>query len=118
LNQNGRCEIHGVHPFLCDFEPRKIYLYKDKYSLSKRLLTRAWNLTKVDSTKGISCSWDDNYSDSAKQHDIKLLQELKEITKYFDLNPMFIDKVIEILLNFNKEQYIINPKEIKNVKNK
>lgn len=98
LTQNGRCLIHDAHPFLCDFEPRKINIYKDKIIFTKKLLSRAWHLKKVTSECGISCSWN-QYSNHEKQHDICLLKEFKEIFKHFKEDVEIIDKISDIVEN-------------------
>jgi hypothetical protein len=56
LLDNGRCNIHGKHPFACDFEFVRFTHYKDKSVLQQRLFGRGWALTRVDGkTKGSMC---------------------------------------------------------------
>lgn len=57
LKDDGRCAIHGKHPFACDFEFVRFTHYKDKSVLAQRLFGRGWALLRVDGkTKGSMCA--------------------------------------------------------------
>lgn len=54
--RDGRCLIHGNHPFLCDLEFVRVLRYQDHAVLTQRLFGRGWALTRVDGeTKGAAC---------------------------------------------------------------
>ena len=59
LNQeNGRCGIHGKHPFTCDFELiRSLKFGSEKRSnrLTQKLYGRGWNMLRVDGDRGSRC---------------------------------------------------------------
>lgn len=55
----GRCQIHGVHPFTCDFELLRFShavenLDRPNY-LNQRLYGRGWAMTRVDGQKKAMC---------------------------------------------------------------
>jgi Fe-S-cluster containining protein len=125
LNHDGRCEIHGVHPFLCDFEPIKVRIYKDKVLLTRMLLSRPHHLKKIDGTKGISCSWSE-HKDLNRDKD--LLREFSDIAEYFGYDTVIIKHAIDALdflqrstehqfalLNTYERSYIMMYQGVKNV---
>lgn len=55
--EDGRCGIHGKHPFACDFELIKILHKKnDKTWIGQRLFGRGWSYKAVDGIKGAKCT--------------------------------------------------------------
>lgn len=55
--EDGRCGIHGKHPFACDFELIKILHKKnDRTWVGTKLFGRGWNYKAVDGIKGAKCA--------------------------------------------------------------
>jgi hypothetical protein len=52
---SGRCNIHGRHPFSCDFELMRVLSFDDHYQLTQKLYGRGWNMKRVDGGKGALC---------------------------------------------------------------
>lgn len=55
---NGRCRIHGVHPFSCDFELTRFMEFADARrpnGLTTKLYGRGWALLRVDGERGAKC---------------------------------------------------------------
>lgn len=55
LREDGRCGIHGKHPFSCDFELLRVTQFPDHNVLSSRLYGRGWNMLRVDGKRGALC---------------------------------------------------------------
>ncbi len=56
--QNGRCSIHGKHPFTCDFELLRSITSVDGERFNNftlRLYGRGWQMTQIDGSKGAMC---------------------------------------------------------------
>jgi hypothetical protein len=52
---NGRCGIHGIHPFSCDFELIRFSAFPGGFSCSTRLFSRGWNMKRTDGGVGAKC---------------------------------------------------------------
>jgi len=59
LNQeNGRCGIHGKHPFTCDFELIRSIKFDNEarpHRLTQKLYGRGWAMLRVDNDRGARC---------------------------------------------------------------
>jgi Fe-S-cluster containining protein len=56
--EDGRCGIHGKHPFSCDFELIRFIKYSSRYDpnrLQSRLYGRGWSMYRVDGGRGALC---------------------------------------------------------------
>jgi hypothetical protein len=53
--RDGRCGIHGKHPFSCDFELIRPLHYHDHVRLTSKLFGRGWNMLRVDGERGALC---------------------------------------------------------------
>ena len=53
----GRCEIHGFHPFTCDFELIRFSIGEKRSvnHVSTRLFGRGWNMLTVTGERGAKC---------------------------------------------------------------
>lgn len=90
---NGRCGIHGQHPFSCDFELLRVTQTDEKNILSQRLYARGWNMLQIDlQTRGAQCEM---IPQTASQLDdmLRRLRRLKQWVEYFELST-HIDAVI------------------------
>jgi Fe-S-cluster containining protein len=100
LNQeDGRCTIHGRHPFSCDFELLRFSIMSrpDRANqLNHRPFGRGWAMLTVDGTRGAKCTWEDTDRISIdEQHDIvRKLERLKQWMEYWRLEHK-VDRVID-----------------------
>lgn len=53
----GRCMIHGVHPFSCDFELIRVMHRREHNTahMTQRLFARGWNMKRADGGRGSLC---------------------------------------------------------------
>jgi hypothetical protein len=53
----GRCDIHGRHPFSCDFELIGVTRAPEgrAWSMRTRLFSRGWNMKRTDGGRGALC---------------------------------------------------------------
>lgn len=85
---NGRCKIHGEHPFSCDFEILRFFQFADEskpHRLSTQHYGRAWQMLRVDGERGTLCTIDANDVEAARSEVVRKLKRLKEWTDYFEL---------------------------------
>lgn len=54
--ETGRCGIHGVHPFTCDFELIRSMRRGSQARLNQQLFTRGWAMRRVDGERGARCT--------------------------------------------------------------
>lgn len=54
---DGRCGIHGLHPFSCDFELIRFFHTSETNSvrIATQLYGRGWNMMRVDGERGALC---------------------------------------------------------------
>jgi len=85
---NGRCSVHGKHPFSCDFELIRTLMFKSPQkpnSMLTRLYGRGWNFTKVDGKRGALCVigkiTHDSVSDTRRK-----IERLNEWCNYFGVD--------------------------------
>jgi len=92
--EDGRCSVHGWHPFSCDFEVLRFLTRKEGSLnvLTNMCFTRGWKMTKVDGTRGILCSMSD-FTRDAIPSAVHKLNRLKEWMEYFEV-PHKLDKII------------------------
>jgi Fe-S-cluster containining protein len=93
VNSIGRCEIHGAHPFSCDFELIRPMHYKDRNLLLTKLYGRCWNLLKVNNIRGGLCKITE-INESGKTETKRKLLRLQQWCNYFEL-PTKIDQIID-----------------------
>jgi Fe-S-cluster containining protein len=105
VDKNGRCQIHGKHPFSCDFELIRPMHYKEKNVLLTKLYGRCWNLLKVDGTRKGLCQVTP-ISDTGKSEARRKLLRLQEWCEYFEI-PTKISKIIEWIDSDNTDHSII-----------
>jgi len=99
IKENGRCNIHGNHPFSCDFELLRFSIMSSPNranQLNHRPFGRGWAMLTIDGTRGAKCEWEDveqiSYVD---QKDIvRKLKRLKQWMEYWELSHK-VDGVID-----------------------
>ena len=101
----GNCNIHGKHPFSCDFEILRVVAQENIRYLNNRFFGRGWSYTKVvDGTKGAACELYPA-TEEGREETIRKLKRLQEWTDYFELEthlPKVIDWLQEIPLDHKK----------------
>lgn len=92
--ENGRCGIHGMQPFSCDFELiRFMHPATDvPAQMTTRLFSRGWNMGRVDGKRGALCTITPITEDSKKDV-IRKLNRLKGWIEYFEIKHK-VDKII------------------------
>ena len=58
IKSNGRCGIHEVNPFSCDFELMRFSKFSDidrNNQFTTRLFGRGWAMLRVDQDRGALC---------------------------------------------------------------
>ena len=94
--KTGRCNIHGNQPFSCDFETIRVHMFKDDatpHRLSTAPFGRAWQLMKVDGTRGALCEHTAPTIPGAREA-YRKLKRLENWANYFGL-PTRLDKVFK-----------------------
>ncbi len=92
---DGRCNIHGTHPFTCDFELIRFSIGKQDVKINQRLYGRGWSYPRVDGGRGALCEMLPP-SKEASLDAARRLRRLKDWTDHFGLDtnlPEIIDWV-------------------------
>ena len=85
---NGFCGIHGEHPFSCDFEIIRFFIFKEANNrISTAPYGRAWNMMRIDGKRGTLCTIEDGFEKS-KIEVLRKLNRLKQWTDHFQLQTM------------------------------
>lgn len=93
VNKVGRCNIHGMQPFSCDFELIRILLFKNKSVITQKLFGRGWAMMKIDGTRGALCTMTNPSKENIYEVKRKLLI-LQDWTNYFGIKTK-IPKILE-----------------------
>jgi len=95
LNQeNGRCGIHGVHPFSCDFELIRIVTREERNWIGTRTFGRGWAMPRIDGERGALCETLPP-DEEGKFNAIRKIKRLKQWTDHFGLTETWIPEIIE-----------------------
>ncbi len=90
--EDGRCNIHTIHPSLCDIELIKFLHYSEKSLLVQKLYGRGWALKRVDGGRGALCTMTP-VTEETQAEVIRKLRRIKDWTDYFNLDS-WIDEII------------------------
>lgn len=92
---DGRCNIHGRHPFSCDFELVRIKIYKGDAPnrATQALYGRGWNMLRVDGQRGSKCTLTPPTEDTQLET-LRKLRRLAHWMQYFELDTCRIDVLI------------------------
>ncbi len=91
--ETGRCRIHALRPFSCDFELIRFTHRRDGVVLNQKMYGRGWAMTRVDGGKGATCRLGPPGS-GARREVIRKLQRLGRWCEYFGVSsrvPVIID---------------------------
>jgi hypothetical protein len=114
LLTNGRCGIHGRHPFTCDFELIRTLAFESQtrpHILTAKLFGRGWSYPRTDGGKGAKCEMLGVTDDSIKEVERKL-KRLKNWTDHFGIKKTWIPDILGLLHPFRLDQpVLLDPKE-------
>lgn len=97
----GRCTIHGQHPFTCSFETLRFKQFQDigRFNLLGNYhFGRAWNFQRIDGGKGARCIITSRVTPRTIDETIFKLTQLKRWADHFGLKT----KTEKIIDNINK----------------
>ena len=97
--EDGLCNIHGRHPFSCDFELVRFSIMSDPNranQLNHRPFGRGWAMLTVDGTRGAKCEWEDTPAQFGLDQSeiVRKLKRLKMWMEYWELEHK-VDRVID-----------------------
>jgi len=112
---DGRCGIHGSHPFTCDFELLRFYHFEDPNDperLDHRPFGRGWAMKRIDGERGALCEWRDQCSDPEWISDLsRKLKRLKDWADHFGIETT-IGRIIEwVERGPHQRPLIVGPEE-------
>jgi len=84
---DGRCAIHGLQPFSCDFEVIRFleFAAPDKPNhLTSKLFGRGWAMMRVDGERGALCTMTPADEESVRDN-LRKLKRLREWAEHFGL---------------------------------
>jgi len=95
LNPEGRCKVHGLHPFSCDFELIKVALGENlpRNWMGSKLYSRRWRMKRMDGTRGAMCEMLPRTKETTKEA-IRKLRRLQEWTDHFGLYDTYLPDII------------------------
>lgn len=95
--ENGRCNIHKINPFSCDFELIRFLVSNDGSRKSnymmQRLFGRGWNMMRIDGSRGALCEMT-NFVPSDVDEVVRKLNRLNSWLSYFEINNHKVDAII------------------------
>lgn len=94
---NGRCTIHGFHPFTCDFELiRSLISGNDKRAtfLTSKLYGRGWAMMRIDGERGALCEM----LPADEQHKNEVVRKLKRLRQW--INHFRLDTHIDAIIEW------------------
>lgn len=106
--KDGRCGIHGQHPFTCDFELIRFVHQADRVDIATRPFGRGWSYERVTGQKGALC---DVLPPSEKHRDdaVRKLWRLKQWADYFEL-PTHLPRILDwVRSGPHDDPLVINP---------
>jgi Fe-S-cluster containining protein len=80
----GRCGIHALRPFSCDFELIRFMYRGDSAHMSHRPFARGWNMIRLDGGRGAMCEFGDPATSEAPDV-LRKLRRLQDWAAHFGL---------------------------------
>lgn len=96
---NGRCQIHGKHPFTCDFELIRTLDFMEEGHpnvLTAKLYGRGWNMLRIDGKRGARCEMTPATAETIEEVKRKLAR-LNQWTDHFGLKNTWVPEVVVLL---------------------
>jgi Fe-S-cluster containining protein len=93
---DGRCMVHGRHPFSCDFELIRFLEFHDPdhpNALTQKLFGRGWALLRVDGERGARCDMLP-VTDYTKSEVVRKLRRLQMWCDYFAVKNK-VDAIVD-----------------------
>ncbi len=94
--EDGRCNIHEINPFSCDFELIR-FLHSsqgnEKSHLTQKLYGRGWALLRVDGERGALCEMTDP-DQKTKREVVRKLRRLEKWCMHFGLEKTWVPEII------------------------
>lgn len=105
IHENGRCGIHGTHPFSCDFElirfmtaqPKPDAIVKNSRMqnvLTQKLYGRAWNMKRVDNERGTLCEMT-TPDEASKKEVVRKLRRLAQWLEHFQIKKHKVQQILD-----------------------
>ncbi len=82
---SGRCQIHGRHPFSCDFELIRFIRFEDKTLQTQKLFNRGWAMLRVDGGRGAGCEMPP-VDEKSCQEVVRKLGRLRQWAEHFEIS--------------------------------
>lgn len=108
---SGRCGIHGVHPFTCDFELIRTTMQSERNLLDTRLYGRGWAFLRVDGERGALCTTTPPTTDS-RDDTLRKLLRLQQWTDHFGLRTWLPEISRWVSSGPHEQPLILNPNTI------
>lgn len=89
---DGRCGIHGLQPFSCDFKVIRFIEMSDPdkpHNLTAKLFGRGWAMLRVDGERGALCEMTDADEESTRDA-LRKLKRLREWCEHFGLKHRLV----------------------------
>lgn len=104
---NGRCGIHGVHPFTCDFELIRFAVFKEKPNrMTTRLYGRGWQMLRIDDDRGALCEITPPTEETVNDT-VRKLKLLKKWCEHFGIYKNKVDALIAFCKSNPTQQKLI-----------
>jgi len=97
--ESGRCGIHGIHPFSCDFELIRTLESSEPgeaNTLTQKLYGRGWNMLRIDGERGAMCEMKPP-SEHSMDEVIRKLKRFISWARYFGLRKTWAPEIIELV---------------------
>lgn len=105
---DGRCGIHGLQPFSCDFEVLRFLEMSNPdrpNALTSKLFGRGWAMMRVDGVRGALCEMTPADEESVRDN-LRKLKRLREWVEYFGLSHR-LNPIIEWVASGPHEKPLI-----------
>lgn len=107
-HDDGRCGIHGSHPFSCDFELIRIIAQENKSWVGTRLYGRGWSYKRVDGQQGAMCE----ITEITEPSRLDVLRKLGRLKVWMDYCG--IANSLQMVIDHGSSNDYMTPLSIKN----
>lgn len=109
MQENGRCGIHKVNPFSCDFELIRVISRKGMHNwIGTRLFGRGWQMMRVDGVRGALCTVTP-VDQKSRAEAIRKIKRLQEWTDHFGLTNTWIPEILQWAEGPATKQMVLDP---------